>query len=55
LSELGGMLLGAGHAPAETKRISKMLHSPGCSITGVTEPESGAAPRQLRFLAYVWL
>ncbi len=29
LSELGGYLLGAEHAPAGTKRISNLLHSPG--------------------------
>jgi hypothetical protein len=28
LSELGGVLLGAGHAPAGTKRIRNLLHSP---------------------------
>ena len=31
LSELGGILLGAGHAPAGTKRISNLLHSAGWS------------------------
>jgi len=35
LSELGGYLLGAAHAPAGTKRIENLLHSPHWSAQAV--------------------
>lgn len=37
LSELGGVLLGAEHAPAGTKRISNLLHSPAWSAKIVAD------------------
>jgi hypothetical protein len=37
LSEMGGVLLGAEHAPAGTKRISNLLHSPAWNATMVDE------------------
>jgi hypothetical protein len=37
LSELGGFLLGAGRAPAGTKRISNLLHSPNWQAHAVDD------------------
>ena len=37
LSELGGFLLGAGHAPAGTKRINNLIHSQGWDSTVVDD------------------
>ncbi len=37
LSELGGYLLGAGRAPAGTKRISNLIHSPSWDSTVVDD------------------
>ena len=37
LSELGGFLLGAEHAPAGTKRVSHLLRSPGWNSTVVED------------------
>jgi hypothetical protein len=37
LSELGGLLLGANHAPAGTKRIGNLLHSPAWSAKTVAD------------------
>lgn len=37
LSELGGYLLGAEHAPAGTKRISNLIHSPGWEAKAIED------------------
>ena len=37
LSELGGYLLGAEHAPAGTKRISNLLHSPAWEAKAIED------------------